>query len=582
MRNLVSIAIAFLLAISLADAATLYVNNSGSPACSDLTTYANNTASLPWCTIGRACWGNADKSSAVNLQAAQAGDVVLVTPGIYSSGAGTGIRYIPAMYPVNSGTAGNPITIRKNGTGVVEIRMPSGAGPAIGSCGTEPDAACTGGGGDYVIWDGMYLDEQYIDWVNDTGPVTFWSCYGCQILNSEVKGITRVINPDSNHDCIRIEHCIDCVVKNNYLHDIHNTGGSGDPVNASGIKVYFSDNLLIENNESLNNGGGIYVKGGDNNNIVVRYNYVHDNSVGLELSYSLNVSYYQNISRDNTYGLKFWGGLNNVTFANNTFANNTYGIEVYDPAVGWTNVKAWNNIITTGTNGIDAGNFPSYPGFVSNYNLVNGYSNYGSWNGANYSTRASLRSATGWESDGSDTTFQSDPLYVNAGAGDFHLQAGSPARNVGIDILDLDNDASTTDPITMGAYITGNEVIGIDSGPDTTPPVLSAGAPTGELSAGTTQTNITLTTDENATCKWDVSSGTAYASMPNTFSTTGGTSHSTLVTGLSDGNSYTYYVRCSDVIPNVNTTDYQISFSVASGTGPGAIRGAVIRGGTVK
>ena len=39
--------------------------------------------------------------------------------------------------------------------------------------------------------------------------------------------------------------------------------------------------------------------------------------------------------------------------------------------------------------------------------------------------------------------------------------AASPAINAGRDILDLDGDGSTTDTITLGAYITGDEIIGL-------------------------------------------------------------------------------------------------------------------------
>ena len=52
--------------------------------------------------------------------------------------------------------------------------------------------------------------------------------------------------------------------------------------------------------------------------------------------------------------------------------------------------------------------------------------------------------------------------------------------------------------------------------------------------------------------------------MTNTFSSTGGTAHSTLVSGLVDGTSYSYYVRCQDGTGNANPDDFVITFSVAS------------------
>ena len=95
-----------------------------------------------------------------------------------------------------------------------------------------------------------------------------------------------------------------------------------------------------------------------------------------------------------------------------------------------------------------------------------------------------------------------------------------------------------------------------------TPPVLSAGSPSGTLSSLTTSVTLAVTTDENSTCKYDTNSGTAYASMPHTFTTTGGTSHSASVQ-VTNNASYTYYVRCFGPYTAFNTSDYTISFSVA-------------------
>jgi beta propeller repeat protein len=97
---------------------------------------------------------------------------------------------------------------------------------------------------------------------------------------------------------------------------------------------------------------------------------------------------------------------------------------------------------------------------------------------------------------------------------------------------------------------------------DTTSPARSNGAPTGTLASGTTSTTISLTTNEASTCKYSTISGVAYSSMTNAFSTTGTTSHSQLITGLTGGKTYTYYVKCQDNYGNKNSDDYFISFSI--------------------
>ncbi len=100
---------------------------------------------------------------------------------------------------------------------------------------------------------------------------------------------------------------------------------------------------------------------------------------------------------------------------------------------------------------------------------------------------------------------------------------------------------------------------------DITPPVRSNGKPTGTLSSSTTSTTISLTTDEISTCKYSTVSNVLYDYMTNSFSAIDATSHSKLMTGLSSGKTYNYYVKCKDSAGNKNSDDYLISFSISSG-----------------
>jgi parallel beta-helix repeat protein len=99
--------------------------------------------------------------------------------------------------------------------------------------------------------------------------------------------------------------------------------------------------------------------------------------------------------------------------------------------------------------------------------------------------------------------------------------------------------------------------------PETNPPTISNGQPSADLPSGTTQTIISLDTDEVANCRYALTAGVGYTSMTNAFSTTDATIHSTTVTGLTDGGTYTYYVRCQDTKGNYNTDDFVISFGVS-------------------
>jgi hypothetical protein len=97
-------------------------------------------------------------------------------------------------------------------------------------------------------------------------------------------------------------------------------------------------------------------------------------------------------------------------------------------------------------------------------------------------------------------------------------------------------------------------------------PVRFGGSPTGTLAAGTVSANLALSTRERATCKYSTTPLTPYASMINTFTTTGSITHSSKI-AVTDGITYTYYVKCQDLLGNTNLDDFIITFSVAIDTG---------------
>jgi len=165
-------------------------------------------------------------------------------------------------------------------------------------------------------------------------------------------------------------------------------------------------------------------------------------------------------------------------------------------------------------------------------------------------------------------------LFINPSALDFHLQSTSPAIDAGTNIAlvtkdfdgnlrPMDGNSDGTAEYDIGAY----EYTGTYIPPsDTIPPFRSNPQPSGTLASGTTSTTLTLTTNEAATCRYSTTSNRPYTSMAIPFLTTDSVSHSAIVTGLSDGQAYNYYVKCNDSNGNINTDDFTISFSIASPT----------------
>jgi hypothetical protein len=99
---------------------------------------------------------------------------------------------------------------------------------------------------------------------------------------------------------------------------------------------------------------------------------------------------------------------------------------------------------------------------------------------------------------------------------------------------------------------------------DNVPPTISSFTPESTLGcAGGNPRPVTVTvaTSENSTCRY-ASTDVAYASMGTTFSTTGGTSHATVINKPCGGAPVTYYVRCQDQASNPMTSSQAIVLNI--------------------
>lgn len=180
------------------------------------------------------------------------------------------------------------------------------------------------------------------------------------------------------------------------------------------------------------------------------------------------------------------------------------------------------------------------------------------------------------------TSPTSNPTYSTA-SNSLNI-AGSASDNVGVTSVDWDNDVGSNGTCTgttswsqnsialsEGANVitvtandaaenTGTDILTVTL--DSTAPVISNVLPTGshECTGDPRNIDLTCTTDESATCKYDTSD-VAYASMGDTFGTTGSTSHSETL-NLACDDSYTYYIRCIDGLSNANGSSSTASFSI--------------------
>jgi hypothetical protein len=83
------------------------------------------------------------------------------------------------------------------------------------------------------------------------------------------------------------------------------------------------------------------------------------------------------------------------------------------------------------------------------------------------------------------------------------------------------------------------------------------------LPENTTNTQISLRTNVNATCKYSTVRNQSYNSMPYSMTALNGTTHTATISGLQNGGNYTYYIRCSNTTTGIkNTNDYIINFFI--------------------
>ncbi len=421
----------------------------------DSTSYADNSASTPWATIGRAAWGSTNRNSPNPGEAAQPGDTVTVMAGTYVATQMPNSRQIPSWNPANSGTPGYPIVFRAVGEVILQSVLGGANGPVIGAFQRN-----------YIIWDGFFVDEPNIETRADTGPVVIWASDNVIIQNLEIRGKTA--QWEDNHNAIRLEWATNSVVRGNKIYGIRRIGGVNR--NAAAIMAYDSNNIMIESNEIFDSYDAMYIKN-QNNNFVIRHNLVYDiEGPGLRLSQigcsaTAGALIYRNVFRNNAVGVSFSPiesdghnepyctapYVNNIRLVNNTIVDNTLGITIKGSNLNLNgDVLIENNIVTGSGTGLNSEASSIGPAFTIQNNLYFGNDEYGRL-GSSGIGLTGMQSAFGIDSG----SFEANPLFAEEAGDDFRLRAGSPAINAGIDVMDLNRNNIIAEPINFGADMDG-------------------------------------------------------------------------------------------------------------------------------
>ncbi len=204
----------------------------------------------------------------------------------------------------------------------------------------------------------------------------------------------------------------------------------------------------IEGNRAYNNGAAVYAHGG---RLTMRGNLIRDNQSHGNILYLLLVNptrlinniIADNVSLDaNHAALQMYNGAG--TIAHNTFARNlgSYGI-----LLNGSSAEVINTIIVSHTTGISvtAGSSLDMDGML-----------WGSGEWAN---------GQNWQAEGSITTgtvsLHGDPRFLDAESGNYHIVAGSPAINAGVEVNVLSDFDGDRRPIGRAADIGADEFRGI-------------------------------------------------------------------------------------------------------------------------
>jgi hypothetical protein len=457
----------------VAPTATLWVNGVFGNDNATKAQVAAGGGAITWETIGRAVWGNADRNLQDSGEAAAAGDVVSIAAGDYTTNASVDETQEPVYNPVNEGSATAFITFQANG--IVRMGSPAGNAPLVGtnardyirwyadvSLGHEFQLVCDGRGGSTPD---VKADPMVVNTRPDTGPVHFAGSSGCRVEGFRIDA-GPLIDYTDNWIGIRFEGCTGGYAANNTVFGFHNASDTG---NGNGLKIYYSRDVVMEHNYVYDCGGSISIKDVPASTVTLRDNIVRFNrfedstngAIGYSIADENGNQVYQNLIIDAAIGVfttGSGGNLINEWIYNNTFVNCTDLLYV-STSGAWSGVLLWNNIHYNGTNRVlefDGQTMKPAAQLSCQHNVY--HFSAGNFYGGSDGSLAFIPYKgiyTDQDVDDPDS-LNTDPLFTNPGAGDYTLQVGSPARNLGRHPL-------TGATMHAGCYQTGTEVIGVVS-----------------------------------------------------------------------------------------------------------------------
>ncbi|MCI0504720.1 MAG: right-handed parallel beta-helix repeat-containing protein [Gammaproteobacteria bacterium] len=429
---------------SLANAATYYVSPTGSAGWNECT---NINTPCPALTA---------------MENAVAGDLVYFRGGkyeLYYDTSKDGTQYYwyrGVLNPSNSGTENNPITFAAYPDEIPVLNCHTSTqwddGDQCNAIGT--------GYVEYITVDGFKVqadDGAKMGRVIIWGPNTYTNrTRGITLKNTVIYGGTTVVTSTTNREGLRVDSTDGTLIKNVKIYSYRQVNNWD---NTSCIKTYHNSNLIIEKSEFFNCSNGIFLKS-DTDNSIVRYNYIHDNYIGMHVAAFLdqintNGKIEHNVFAHNSRDTLKVVGEDGATSDNFEINNNT----LYGPNGRWglsftegANLKVWNNLIQGFPNNQYITGYTKLQLTESDHNQFGTspltiHTRYYQPNTGKYT------SVTAWQNSGELAnganpgagSMASDPKFVNASGTfttltDFELAQDSPSKGTGRNGADMGAD----------------------------------------------------------------------------------------------------------------------------------------------
>ncbi len=360
-----------------------------------------------------------------------------------------------------------------------------------------------------------------------------------------------------------------------YNHTIDTTNTEqGEP-----IYYYFANSSIVI--ENLTNVGQLYVA--NSTNITIRNVTLDKDGIVLAMTTSSAIIN-SNISPSGSHGIYLYSFSNSNTISNsNVSVHGASAYGIYIDSSGTNNISGVSIISNQSydyylssastTNNFTNTNFTAsrkiyFNDATSHFNY-NNETNGNIWLKTNVSAQSYLiRTLANW------TQLQMRWNDTNSTAGitaRYSLSGMVPNGNyyiyTRINTTQSNPYNKTADSSgSISAFtvaLNGNTEINISKAP----PTITINSPTNgaSLSVGTTLSLVNITTNEAATCRYNLTNSSFnYPDEGTLFDVTGSLEHLFNYTDMSDGQAYTLYYKCNDTYGNINAISISHTFSVSS------------------